>query len=92
MNSASLKLKLLSNWLVTQMGEHMNLMQSSHCRPQVANYNNRYKVLSGSSMAVIVITALEKKDERGGQGHTSESLVHQSAIRHRALNTHCFYS
>jgi hypothetical protein len=32
-----------------------------------------------------------KEDERGGQGHTSKSLLHQSAMRHRAVNTHCFY-
>jgi hypothetical protein len=32
------------------------------------------------------------KDEKGGQGHTSESLLHQSAMWHRAVNTHCFYT
>jgi hypothetical protein len=38
-----------------------------------------YVVLSESSWTVIVVTASLKEDERGGQGHTSESLLHQSA-------------
>jgi hypothetical protein len=38
----------------------------------------RYEVLLKSSWTVIVVTALVK-DERGGQGHTSASLLHQSA-------------
>jgi hypothetical protein len=38
-----------------------------------------YEVVSESSWAVIVVTAVVKEDERGGQGHTSESLLHQSA-------------
>jgi hypothetical protein len=33
-----------------------------------------------------------KEDERGGQCHTSASLLHQSAAWHRAVNTHCFYT
>jgi hypothetical protein len=36
-------------------------------------------MLSESSGTVIVVTASVKKDERGGQGHTSTSLLHQSA-------------
>jgi hypothetical protein len=28
------------------------------------------------SQPVIVVTALMKEDEKGGQGHTSESLLH----------------
>jgi hypothetical protein len=31
-----------------------------------------------SSRTVIVVTASVKEDERGGQGHTSASLLHQS--------------
>jgi hypothetical protein len=38
-----------------------------------------YKVLSESSRTVIVVIASVKEDERGGQGHTSASLLHQSA-------------
>jgi hypothetical protein len=38
-----------------------------------------YEVVSESSRTVVVITALVKKDERGGQGHTSKSLLHRSA-------------
>jgi hypothetical protein len=37
-----------------------------------------YEVVLESSRTVIVVTA-SVKDERGGQGHTSESLLHQSA-------------
>jgi hypothetical protein len=51
-----------------------------------------YKVLSESSRTVSVVTASVKEDERGGQGHTSTSLLHQSATLHRAVNTHCFYT
>jgi hypothetical protein len=32
-----------------------------------------------SSKTVIVVTASLKEDERGGQGHTSTNLLHQSA-------------
>jgi hypothetical protein len=49
-------------------------------------------VLSESSLTVIVVTAWVKEDERGGQGHTSASLLHQSATWHRAVNTRCFYT
>jgi hypothetical protein len=49
--------------------------------------SNKYKVLLESSRTVIVVTALVK-DERGGQGHTSASLLYQSAMRHRSVNTH----
>jgi hypothetical protein len=38
-----------------------------------------YEVVSESSRTVIVVTASVKEDERGGQGHTSEYLLHQSA-------------
>jgi hypothetical protein len=33
-----------------------------------------------TSQTVIVVTASVKEDERGGQGHTSASLLHQSAM------------
>jgi hypothetical protein len=39
----------------------------------------QYEVVSESSQTVIVVTASVKEDERGGQGHTSKSLLHQSA-------------
>jgi hypothetical protein len=49
-------------------------------------------LLSESAQTVIVVTASVKEDERGGQGHTSTSILHQSAMYHRAVNTHCFYT
>jgi hypothetical protein len=33
-----------------------------------------------------------KEDERGGQGHASASLLGESAMRYRPVNTHCFYT
>jgi hypothetical protein len=36
-------------------------------------------ILSESFWTVIVVTTLVKEDERGGQGHTSANLLHQSA-------------
>jgi hypothetical protein len=39
-----------------------------------------YEVLLESSQTVVVVTASVKEDERGGQGHTSASLLHLSAI------------
>jgi hypothetical protein len=42
-------------------------------------------------MIIIVVTA-SVKDERGGKGHTSASLLHLSATRHCAVNMHCFYT
>jgi hypothetical protein len=50
-----------------------------------------YEVLSESTQTVIFVTASVKEDERGGQDHTSASLLHQSATGHCAVNTHCFY-
>jgi hypothetical protein len=41
-----------------------------------------------SSQTVIVVTASVKEDERRCQGHTSTSLLHQSATWHRSVNTH----
>jgi hypothetical protein len=38
-----------------------------------------YEVVSESSRAVTAVTASVKEDDKGGQGHTSESLLHQSA-------------
>jgi hypothetical protein len=38
-----------------------------------------YEVVSESSQALIVVTVSVKEDEKGGQGHTSKSLLHQSA-------------
>jgi hypothetical protein len=39
-----------------------------------------YGVLLESSWTVIVVNASIKEDERGGQGHTSASILHQSAM------------
>jgi hypothetical protein len=39
-----------------------------------------YEVLSESSWTFIVATASVKEDERGGLGHTSTSLLNQSAM------------
>jgi hypothetical protein len=38
-----------------------------------------YKVILETSQTVIVLIALVQKDERVGQSHTSESLLHQFA-------------
>jgi hypothetical protein len=38
-----------------------------------------YEVISESFRTAIVVTATVKEDETGCQGHTSESLLHQSA-------------
>jgi hypothetical protein len=46
----------------------------------VKEESNRYELLSESSRTVIVVTASVKEDERGDQGHTSASLLHQSAM------------
>jgi hypothetical protein len=45
-----------------------------------------------TSRTVIVLTVSVKDDERGGLVHTSKSLLHQSAMWHCAVNTHCFYT
>jgi hypothetical protein len=42
--------------------------------------NVLYEVPSENSWIVIVSTALAKEVERGGQGHTSASLLHQSTM------------
>jgi hypothetical protein len=42
-------------------------------------YIHTHDVVSESSRTVIVITFSVKEDERGGQGHISASLLHQSA-------------
>jgi hypothetical protein len=41
---------------------------------------NITRCLMESTQTVIVLTAWVKVDERGGQGHTSASLLHQSAM------------
>jgi hypothetical protein len=38
------------------------------------------EVVSESSWTVFVVTTSVKDDERGGQGHTSASLLQQSAM------------
>jgi hypothetical protein len=59
--------------------------------PRNEFYLSIYEVLLQSSWIVIVVTA-SVKEERGGQGHTSASLLHQVATWHCAVNTHCFYT
>jgi hypothetical protein len=49
-------------------------------------------MLLENSWTVIVGTASVKEDERGGQGHTSAKLLHQSATSHCAVNMHYFYT
>jgi hypothetical protein len=49
-----------------------------------------YEVVSESSRTVIVVTASVKDNERGGQGHTSTSLLHQYDTRHCAVNMRVF--
>jgi hypothetical protein len=39
-----------------------------------------YKVVSENFQTTIVVIASVKEDERGGLGHTSASLLHQSAM------------
>jgi hypothetical protein len=48
-------------------------------------------VVLKSSRTVIVVTDSLKADVRGDKGHTSESLWHQSAKWHRAMNMQSFY-
>jgi hypothetical protein len=48
------------------------------------------RCLSESSQPVIVVNASMKEDERGDQGHTSASLLHQSATWHCAVNMQMF--
>jgi hypothetical protein len=49
-------------------------------------------LLSESSRTVIAVTTSVKEDERGGHGHTSASILHQSATWHHAVTTHCFHT
>jgi hypothetical protein len=48
-------------------------------------------VLSENVRTVIVVTALVKEDERGGEGHISANLLQQSATSHCTVNMHFFY-
>jgi hypothetical protein len=50
-----------------------------------------YEVISESSRTVIIVSASVKEDEKGGQGYTSASLLHESATWHCSMNTHYFY-
>jgi hypothetical protein len=45
-----------------------------------SNIQKLYAVLFESSWNVIVVTASVKEDDRGSQGHTSASLLHQSVM------------
>jgi hypothetical protein len=42
--------------------------------------NILHKAVLESSQTVIIVIALVKEDERGGHGHASISLLHQSAM------------
>jgi hypothetical protein len=46
----------------------------------VQQLHKRCEVVSHSSQTVSIVTALVQEDERGGQDHTSKSLLHQSAM------------
>jgi hypothetical protein len=41
---------------------------------------SQYEELLESSWTVIIVTASLKEDEKGGQGHTSASLLYQYAM------------
>jgi hypothetical protein len=56
----------------------MHIKKSSHHLFHLTSAN--HQALSESSQTVIVVTALVKEDEKEGQGHTSASLLHQSAM------------
>jgi hypothetical protein len=45
----------------------------------VTKCTSNSELVSESSRTVTVVIALVKEDEKGSQGHTSESLLHQSA-------------
>jgi hypothetical protein len=51
-----------------------------------------YQCYQKSFWTVTVVIASVKAAERWDQGHTSASLLHQSAMWHRAVNLHCFYT
>jgi hypothetical protein len=57
--------------------EEMSILHAIH---QLYGNEPFYEVLLESSWTFVVVTALVKEDERGGQGHTSTSLLHQSAM------------
>jgi hypothetical protein len=65
--------------------------ESHYELPSHLTVSTAYEVVSESSRTVIVVNAL-MKEKRGGQGHTSESVYHQSETWHRAVNTHCIYT
>jgi hypothetical protein len=53
---------------------HLLLHSEFLCRSHMLQ-----KVVSESSQTIIVVTASVKENVKGGQGHTSESVLHQSA-------------
>jgi hypothetical protein len=55
------------------------LVNSKYCSVIPENMTT-YEVVSKRSQTVIPVTASMKEDESGGQGHTSKSLLHQSAM------------
>jgi hypothetical protein len=68
---AALRLVPLSYFLRLSMNTEQNILLNE--------FEFIYKVLLESPRTVIVVTALVKEDERRGQGHTSASLLLQSA-------------
>jgi hypothetical protein len=60
---------------------------TQHCIPEDGALHNHccenlkpYKVLFGKFLDSFVVTTSMKEDEKGGQGHTSASLLNQSAM------------
>jgi hypothetical protein len=67
----------------------INLLKGKHSEDKTII---QYEVVLVSSRTVIVVTASVKEVESTVQGHTSESLLQQSATLYRALDTHCIYT
>jgi hypothetical protein len=53
--------------------KHRNFIGASK---EVGLEKTKYEMVSESFQTVIVVTALVKENQKGGQGHTSESLLH----------------
>jgi hypothetical protein len=62
--------------------DHANSANNDHFWAVVQethSHGNKYEVPLESSWTVTVAIISVKEDERGGQSHTSASLLHQSA-------------
>jgi hypothetical protein len=49
-------------------------------------------ILGAIRQTAIFVIASVKEDQRGGEGHTSTSLLHQSPMWYHAVNMYCFYT